>query len=99
MGTTILGSNPSHPGGVEELLVASCSETRGSVTVGVSHFEPHVDYFNLLLTYDVVTDIQEGRGHSGSGRRKEEVKDTSELITKESKAPHDAKRARAKWRG
>lgn len=43
--------------------------------------------------------IQEGRVPSGPGRRREEVKDINEPLTEESKTPHNAKTARATWRG
>lgn len=46
----------------------------------------------------MVAYIQEGKGHSVLGRRKEEDKDVNEPVTEESKTPHDAKTARTTWR-
>lgn len=46
----------------------------------------------------MVTSIQDGKGHSSSGRRKDEDKDVNEPVTEESKTPHDAKTARTTWR-
>ncbi|XP_078346621.1 katanin-interacting protein-like isoform X3 [Oculina patagonica] len=54
---------------------------------------------SLPTCLDGTASQSEGRGHGGSGRRKEEVKDIKEPATEESKAPHDAKAARANWRG
>lgn len=45
-----------------------------------------------------VTSIQEGNGHNGSGRRKDEYKDINEPVTEEYKTSHDAKTARSTWR-
>jgi len=46
----------------------------------------------------MVTSIQDGKGHSSSGRRKDEDKDVNEPVTEESKTPHEAKTARTTWR-
>lgn len=83
------------------LLVASYCRNQDSFFVSrCQPLWPKCSLFYLLFTYAyVVTNIQEGRGHGGSGRRKEEVKDIKEPATEESKAPHDAKAARANWRG